>query len=127
MSRKRQKPRRAAQVARRPNRSSRSAARVGESRADEPVVALPEGCEPRRGGDPEAPRGDEVGQPTPDADAALRGLATVARERATLREREDRLVRLAREAGASWGAIGRALGCSRQWARERHIDRAPER
>src|SRR4051812_14152652 len=121
MSPNRQQRRLAEQRAWRATRSpSREAPRRGEPSVVGIVAEPPEGSRPRRGGDPEAERSDEEGPRRAGTDRALRGLESTAREGRELRERQVRLVQEARAAGASWGAIGAALGCSRQAAQQRY-------
>ncbi|MEY2448933.1 MAG: hypothetical protein QOH79_2409 [Acidimicrobiaceae bacterium] len=103
-------------------REGRSRAPVPARRGDDEMESLtepPEGSRPRRGGDPGGAGGGE-GAPPADESVLLRQLAAIHRERVAFERREAELARAARSAGASWGAIGKALDCSRQWARERH-------
>jgi hypothetical protein len=59
--------------------------------------------------------------------AALTRLGRVVAARAKLDARERELVVVAREAGASWEEIGRALGVSRSQAHRRHAAGDPRR
>jgi hypothetical protein len=68
----------------------------------------------------ERPEAVAASAAAPEATGALAKLGAIPVERASLRAREDRLVRAARDEGASWGAIARALQQSRQWVHQRH-------